>query len=104
MPDAPVGVSAQMILNCKIGGDCNGGDPAPIFEYAHLNGLPDTSCLQFTASNLDTPHETCEDMDICRDCSPPSPPLGESWFENCTARKNFKRYYISDYYTVVGAD
>lgn len=70
-----------MVINCKIGGDCNGGDPAPVYEYAHTDGLPDSSCLQYTGMNLDEEdgHTTCEAMDICRDCLPPAPPADEKW-------------------------
>lgn len=42
-------------------------------------------------------------MDICRDCSPPAPSANETGLENCRAIP-YKKYYISDYYKLSGAD
>jgi len=75
-----------MILNCKIGGgDCEGGDPATIHEYAHENGIVDSTCMVSTGRDLMDGHTTCEAIDICRDCSPPAPRANETLRENCYA-------------------
>lgn len=43
-------------------------------------------------------------MEICRDCNSPVPAEGESGLENCWAVTNFKRHYVSDHYSIRGAD
>jgi cathepsin X len=86
------------MINCKAGGDCNGGDPAGVYEYAYYNGIPDASCMPYVANNLDG---TCTDMDICRDCHSPSPPVGESGLENCWAVP-FKHYYVKSFFEFSG--
>ena len=30
----PVGLNAQAIINCRAGGDCNGGDPSDVYAWA----------------------------------------------------------------------
>lgn len=45
----------------------------------------------------------CEPIDICRDCTWPPPPAGETGLENCWA-VDYKKYYVSDYYKLKGAD
>lgn len=49
-------------------------------------------------------HETCEPIDICRDCTWPPPAANETLLENCYAVDPVKLYYIADYYHVIGAD
>jgi len=43
-------------------------------------------------------HTTCEPVDMCKDCHPPSPAADETGYENCTAIYKYKHYYIGDYY------
>ena len=33
-------LSPQVIINCKAGGSCNGGNPKEVYVYAHKNGVP----------------------------------------------------------------
>lgn len=40
----PIALSPQMIVNCRAGGSCNGGDPVGVYEYAYLHGIPDQTC------------------------------------------------------------
>lgn len=92
------------MINCKVGGgDCSGGDPWSVFEYAHNNGLPDSTCENYEATNLNPNRTTCSDIDLCMDCTPPVPSPGQFLPENCRAVP-FKKYYVSDYYKVSGAD
>jgi len=44
-----------------------------------------------------------EDIDACRDCSPPPPAAGESGLDGCYTVAH-KKYYVSEYYNIVGAD
>jgi len=88
------------MVNCKAGGDCNGGDPVGVYEYGNKQGIPDSSCIQYTAKNLNK--TKCEAIDICRDCTWPPPAPGEDLIKNCWAVP-YKKYYVSKYYSVVGA-
>lgn len=40
----PVGLNAQVMVNCQAGGSCEGGNPGGVYEYAHREGIPDSSC------------------------------------------------------------
>jgi cathepsin X len=77
MAPGVVGINAQSIINCQIGGDCNGGWPGPVYEYAHTHGLADSSCEQYVSLDL-AGNKTCTEFDICRDCVPPSPAANDS--------------------------
>jgi len=101
MQSSPVGLDAQVIINCQAGGSCDGGNPAGVYEWAYTNGLKHSSCMQYTAYNLTD--RMCTDIDICRDCTWPPPPVGESGIDNCWAVED-TNYYVSEYYDVKGAD
>ena len=96
----PVALNAQVMINCRAGGTCNGGDPSGVYEYAYTHGIPDSSCEQYTAMNLDK--RTCDPIDVCRECQGPPPAEGEP--TTCWAVTNFRKYYASDYYSLRGAD
>jgi cathepsin X len=89
------------MVNCRAGGTCNGGNPAGVYKYAYKTGVPDSSCMQYVAKNLES--LTCEDIDICRDCLGPAPAANETGMENCFAVE-YKKWYVSDYYHIRGAD
>ncbi len=88
------------MVNCKAGGDCNGGNPIGVYEYAYEQGIPDSSCEQYVAINLEK--DSCDAIDRCKDCTPPVPMENETLQENCRA-VDYKKYYVSDYYSVRGA-
>jgi len=97
----PIDLNAQVMINCNAGGTCNGGNPSGVYRYAYKNGIPDSSCEQYVAKNLDS--NTCQPIDICKDCSWPPPAANETGQENCWA-VDYKKYYVSDYYSLSGAD
>ena len=92
-------LSPQVILNCKAGGTCNGGDPSGVYEFGHKYGIPDDTCQQYVAR--DPAVADCSDILVCKDCSPPSPAPGKH--SNCTAVANPKRWFVGDYGSVAGA-
>ena len=87
------------MINCRAGGDCNGGNPGGVYEYAYDYGIPDSSCEQYIAHNLG---HRCGDIDICRDCTWPPPPPGDDGLKACWAVP-YKHFYAKDYYSVRGA-
>jgi len=101
----PVGLNAQVIVNCEAGGDCEGGNPGGVYEYGNRKGFPDSSCEQYVALDLEKQgphHRRCEDIDLCKDCAPPPCPAGKSCEDKCWAVKH-KKYYVSNYYSLSGA-
>ena len=72
-----------------------------MYREIHLNGIPDSSCMQYVAKNLDKDH--CEAIDICRDCNPPVPKANETLEENCYAVEHTD-YYVAEYGFLSGAD
>lgn len=97
----PVGLNAQVVVNCQAGGSCNGGNPAKVYEYAHTHGLVHSSCEQYTAYNLQ--HE-CGPIDVCRDCLWPPPRPDDDGLSGCFEVTPNVYYYVSDYYAIRGAD
>ena len=96
----PIALNAQVMINCQAGGSCDGGDPSGVYDYAYHTGVPDSSCEQYVAKNLEG---ECQPIDICRDCTWPPPAANESGIEGCKA-VDYKKYYVSNYYGLSGAD
>ena len=45
-------LSSQFILNCQMGGSCQGGNSLTMYHYAHLAaGIPEETCQPYTATN-----------------------------------------------------
>jgi cathepsin X len=88
----PIGLNAQVIVNCNAGGSCEGGNPGGVMEFAWYNGIPDSSCEQYVAK--DPTMATCSAMQNCKDCTGPPCPVGETCQDKCWAVKH-KNYYVS---------
>jgi cathepsin X len=95
----PVALNAQVIVNCRAGGSCNGGNPGGVYSFAEKNGIPDSSCEQYVAHNLEG---SCTAIDMCKDCTWPPCPVGETCQDKCWA-VDYKKYYVSNYYSLSGA-
>lgn len=89
-------------MNCHAGGDCSGGEPGSVYDYAFTVGIPHSSCEQYVAHNLDK-KDSCEAIDICRDCTGPPCPPGDSCLDKCWPVEH-KNYYVSHYYGVRGVE
>lgn len=88
-----VDLSMQVILNCDKNDDgCHGGDPVSAFEFIkNFGGIPDETCHLYEATGHDL-GATCEEIDICKDCSRAV---------GCWPNRDFKRYTVSEYGRVV---
>jgi len=95
----PVALDAQTIVNCQAGGSCEGGNPGGVYEFAHTEGIPDSSCEQYVAHDLDK--STCGAIDKCKDCTWPPCPIGQTCQDKCWA-VDYKHYYVSHYYSIGG--
>ena len=95
----PIGLNAQVIVNCGAGGSCEGGNPGGVYEFAHDEGIPDSSCEQYVAH--DPKSTSCQAIDKCKDCTWPPCPVGETCQDKCWAVEH-KSYYASHYYSLSG--
>merc|ERR1712166_723266 len=97
----PTGIDAQMLVSGNIGGTCNGGNPTQVYKYAHDMGLVHGSCEQYVAHNLESEFTA---IDICKDCVPPVPMVGDDGQAGCFAVTPSKMYYVDNYYSVRGEE
>ena len=95
----PVALNAQAIVNCNAGGNCNGGDPSDVYAYAQIYGIPHSSCEQYSAHNLDS--GMCTAIDLCKECTWPPCPVGQTCQDQCWA-VDFKKHYVSRFTEVIG--
>ena len=98
-----VALSAQTIVNCRAGGDCNGGFHGEVYRYAQSTGIPHTSCEQYIAHNIDDKAEICSPFNVCRECIGPAPAFNETGFDRCWAVENYIHYYSSNVRSFKGA-
>lgn len=45
--------SIQVLINCGHAGTCNGGDANAAFAWVHKNGIPEVTCQQYQAKNME---------------------------------------------------
>ena len=55
--------SIQALINCGHAGTCNGGNSNAANAYVYKNGIPDVSCQQYQAKNME-----CSDINTCMNC------------------------------------
>lgn len=91
-----VTLSPQVIINCHAGGSCGGGNPAGVYNYAALYGIPDDTCQQYVAR--DPVSATCSPIQQCMSC------FDTKNVSNCSAVANPKRYKVSAWGGVSGVD
>ena len=99
--DLTVALSPQAVINCGAGGDCNGGDPMGVYEFAKSHGIPEDSCQNYVAKN--PPQESCSAIQVCETCIPPSPPANKTLPGDCSAVTTYTNWKVSAYGSVSGA-
>jgi cathepsin X len=57
--------SVQALINCGNAGTCNGGNSNSANRWVHENGIPDVTCQQYQAKNME-----CTKMNTCMNCDP----------------------------------
>lgn len=55
--------SVQALINCGHAGSCNGGDSNAANAWIYKNGIPDVTCQQYQAKNME-----CSDINMCMNC------------------------------------
>jgi len=96
-----IALSPQVIINCEAGGDCSGGDPMGVYQFAHDVGIPEDSCQTYVAENAADP--TCSGIQQCENCAGPSPAAGQSGLSGCWAQPTFNQWKASEFGGVSGA-
>ncbi|GMH43363.1 hypothetical protein BSKO_11285 [Bryopsis sp. KO-2023] len=84
-------LSAQALLNCKWGGNCQGGNPHKAFEMIKEHGIPDETCQPYVGRE-----ENCDAQGMCKVCGKGK----ES--SQCEAVEEFPRYRVSEYGWILG--
>lgn len=92
-----IGLSPQMLINCRGGGGCSGGDPAGAYRYIHEQGVTDQTCQNYQAEEL-----PCTGADVCMNCAPGGE-HGLSWPGTCVAVHNPNLWFVSQYGSVRSA-
>ena len=81
--------SVQALINCGHAGSCNGGDANAANAWIYKNGgLPDVTCQQYQAKNMD-----CSDINMCMNCD---------YGGSCYAVANYTKIQISEFGTAWG--
>lgn len=88
----PILLSPQVIVNCKAGGSCSGGDPMGVYKYGNTQGIPEESCQLYLAKNPDS--FDCSPIQQCMDCDK----------SGCWPVQTFTKWYVDEYGAVKGAD
>lgn len=81
--------SVQVLINCGHAGTCNGGDSNAANAWIYKNGLPDTTCQQYQAKNME-----CSAVNTCMNCDHDT---GE-----CYAITNYPVIHLSEFGTAHG--
>jgi len=82
--------SIQAIINCGDAGDCNGGSDSKAYEWVAKNSVPDVTCQQYQAKNME-----CTDIHLCENCMPN---------QGCFAQKTFPKIHITEHGSVSSDD
>ncbi|ETV95852.1 hypothetical protein H310_10895 [Aphanomyces invadans] len=106
-PDVMLG--RQSFLNCAPGhglsDGCKGGEPADVYEFMRVYGLPDETCMPYNATDntkyLNSSNGTCPPEGYCINCmkTPESPDVPV-----CFPVTNVVRYRAKTYGRIVGED
>lgn len=82
--------SIQALINCGNAGTCNGGDSNAANKWVYKNGIPDVTCQQYQAKNME-----CSDFNTCMNCDH-DPDVG------CTTVTNYPKIRVTEYGSVKG--
>uniref|UniRef100_A0A7S3HM96 Peptidase C1A papain C-terminal domain-containing protein n=1 Tax=Spumella elongata TaxID=89044 RepID=A0A7S3HM96_9STRA len=83
--------SIQALINCGNSGTCNGGDSNAANVWVARHGIPDVTCQQYQAKNME-----CSDINMCMNCDHDT--------GNCYAIKNYPKITVSEHGSVKGDD
>ena len=97
----PVNLAPQLLINCRWGGSCKGGNAGTAISKIHEHGIVDETCQAYVGRNLDS----CDAMHICEECHPGKTP--ETFVPGvCQAVSpdRFSTWYVEEFGDVSGAE
>lgn len=103
-----INLSIQFLLNCRMGGSCNGGDHLATYKAIHEYGsIPYDDCMVYQACSIDSTEEGCKDKkmfectptNICKTCDTFSSHGG-----TCNPITQYPNATIASYGAVKGSD
>jgi len=92
-------LSPQVLINCRGGGTCMGGNPAGAYAYIHEHGITDATCQNYQA----TQHIACNERGLCENCAPGNLEGRVMWPGHCVAVQSPIVHFVSEYGSVRGA-
>jgi cathepsin X len=103
-----INLSIQFLLNCRMGGSCNGGDHLATYEAIHEYGsIPFEDCMVYQACSIDSDEKGCSDKDQFK-CTPENTCKTCDTFTSnggtCSAITQYPNATISSYGSVKGSD
>ena len=81
--------SVQALINCGTAGSCNGGDSNAANKWVYNNGIPDVTCQQYQAQNME-----CSAINTCMNCDPGG--------GDCYAVEEYPEIKVTEYGSVKG--
>lgn len=98
-----IALSVQAVINCGVGGgSCEGGNPLSVYRFAHNTGIPEDSCMPYTAR--DPLEYSCSPVQRCMDCARPAPDNMTVDTSTCWAVENYTNWRVAQYGRVNGAE
>jgi cathepsin X len=95
----PVNLASQVLINCKWGGNCKGGNAGTALAKIHNHGIPDETCQAYVGKNLNS----CDAIHTCEECHPGDTP--ETFVPGvCKAVTKFSKWWVSEFGDVNGAE
>lgn len=103
-----INLSIQFLLNCQMGGSCNGGDHLAAYKAIHDYGsIPYEDCMVYQACSADSSEEGCKNKqmfectptNICKTCDTFSSNGG-----TCSPIKHYPNATILSYGAVKGSE
>jgi cathepsin X len=102
-----INLSIQFLLNCQMGGSCNGGDHLATYKAIHEYGsIPYEDCMVYQACSIDSAEEGCKNKqmfectatNICKTCDTFSARGG-----SCNPIMHYPNATIASYGAVTGS-
>jgi cathepsin X len=83
--------AVQVLINCGTAGSCNGGDSHAAYHWIYENPIPDVTCQQYQAKNMQ-----CSEINTCMNCDPGG--------AACYEVTNYPTLPLSEYGSATGDD